>query len=528
MNTLNRDQTLARVGQRREPWDLIVIGGGATGVGVAMDAASRNLDVLLLEQSDLGKGTSSRSTKLVHGGVRYLRQRDFGLVREALRERSLLRKNAPHLVHELAFLIPCRNRWQRVFYGLGLKVYDWLACGHDFGRSRSLSADESARRSPAIKSSQLRGGVVYYDGQFDDARLLLEMAQTANSHGAAILNYTPVTGFEKNDGKITAVRFVDSESQQKFTCQSRCVINAAGPFCDAVRAMDDAECSPMIAASQGVHLVLPRRRFPGDTAMIVPETSDGRVIFVIPWHDVVVVGTTDTPISELDLEPDAQSNEIAFLLETASEYLTEPVMMDEVLSVFVGIRPLVSEDATTNTASLSRDHVIRVSDAGLITISGGKWTTVRRMSQDCVNVAIEQANLTAGPCVTESLKIHGWIDPTNNLSEANSRSFYGSNLARLAEMEQRSPELASPLHPSLPLRGSEVIRAVRDEMARTIDDVLARRSRCLIFNAQAAIEVAPKVAELMAECLDRDSAWQADQVEAFSKVAQHYLPAART
>lgn len=527
MTALDRDQSLARVRHRATPWDLIVIGGGATGTGVALDAASRGLDVLLLEQSDFGKGTSSRSTKLVHGGVRYLRQGNLALVRDALRERGLLRENAPHLVHDLPFLIPCRSRWQRFFYGVGLKLYDAMARRDSFGRSHGVSAQQAARLVPAICRSGLRGGVVYHDGQFDDARLLISMIRTASDHGGCLLNYAAATRLIKDgEGMITGVGLTDSESNTEFMQSARCVINAAGPFCDDVRRFDEPSCEPMISPSQGVHLVLPRECYPGDVALIVPKTSDGRVIFVIPWNEVVIVGTTDTPISEVILEPAAQRSEIKFLLDTASEYLEQDVQPENVLSVFAGIRPLVSSGVSAQTASLSRDHVIRVSDSGLITITGGKWTTVRKMSEDCVDQAVERAKLSAGPCLTKSLKLHGFVASTPHSARENHqdrRAHYGTDLQSIAQIESESSELAKPLHPALAVRGSDVVWSVRCEMARTVDDVLSRRSRSLILNAAAAVEIAPEVARLMAGQLDRDRQWCDQQVDAFGKIAQRYL-----
>ncbi len=481
--------------------------------------------MLLVEQSDFAKGTSSRSTKLAHGGVRYLRQGNITLVRDALRERTLLRNNAPHLVHDMPFLIPCRSQWQRFFYSLGLKVYDFLATGKSFGRSHSVSSDRAASLVPVIKRAGLRGGVVYHDGQFDDARLLINMARTATDHGAALVNYAHVTGLINAQGKITGVEIIDVESQQTYTATARCVINAAGPFCDAIRRLDEPACEKMIAASQGIHLVLPRHFFPGDVAMIVPKTSDGRVIFIIPWFDQAIIGTTDTPISELSLEPVPQPEEINFLLDTAAEYLSTAVQLEDVLSIFTGIRPLVKNDKSTKTASLARDHVIKISHSGLITITGGKWTTVRRMSEDCVDRAIDAGQLSAGPCITASLRLHGYVEPTVGPQRNNDpRCVYGSDLALIQQIEAESPELAQPLHGSLSLRGSDVLWAVRSEMARTVDDVFARRTRSLIFNARAAVEAAPKVARLMASELGRSELWEQNEVTAFGNIARPYIP----
>lgn len=504
---LDRDESIARIRRRAEPWDLVIIGGGATGVAIAMDAASRGLDAALVERFDFGSGTSSRSTKLVHGGVRYLKQGNVTLVRDALRERSLLQQNAPHLVHDKTFLIPCPNLWQWFFYGIGLKLYDLLATGNNFGRSRLVSASRAAELAPAVRHDQLRGGVLYHDGQFDDARLLIDMAQTAARHGATLVNYMQVTDFIKNDhGELTGVITCDDETDERFEIAARCVVNAAGPFCDAVRMLDDPDCPPMVAASQGIHLVLPKEFFPGETAMIVPKTSDGRVIFIVPWLDHAIVGTTDTAIPEAVAEPSPQPQEIQFLLETAAQYLSRAPKLSDVLSVFTGIRPLVKDDRSSRTASLSRDHVIRVAPSKLITITGGKWTTVRKMASDCVDKVIQSGKLSATACVTKTLEIRG------------------DNLAGTLEIENDAPETAQTLHESLPSKRSDVIWAVRNEMARTVEDVLARRTRVLFLNVAASLQVAPLVAELMAQELGRDQAWCERQVASFENLARHYQP----
>lgn len=521
---MERTASLQRLGQRRNPWDAIVIGGGATGVAIALDAAGRGLACLLLEQADFGKGTSSRSTKLIHGGVRYLRQGNIALVRDALRERALLRNNAPHLVRDIAFLIPCRNRWQRFFYGVGLKVYDWLATGDRFGRSHGVSAARVLQLIPTIRPESARGGVIYHDGQFDDTRLLISMARTAEQAGACLVNYMPVTGLEKDgSGKVCGVTAGDSETGEVRSIPGRCVINATGPFCDAVREMDAAHQPPMLTASQGVHIVLPRRFLPGDTAMIVPKTSDGRVLFIIPWHNHTIVGTTDTPIAGVSLEPSAQAAEIDFLLKTTRAYLAMEPTKADILSVFTGIRPLLKRDRTSRTASLSRDHVIRVSDTGLITIAGGKWTTVRKMAEDCVDRVVAQTGCRAGPCLTQTLKLHGYLESNaGGHLTSGGRGHYGSDLAEIERLEGESSDLARRLHPDLNVNASEVIWAARHEMARTVEDVLARRTRCLFLNAAASIQMAPEVARLMAAELNRDATWVEGQVSAFLAVANHF------
>ncbi len=487
--SFDRSTSVRRLRERSQPWDMLVIGGGATGVGIALDAASRGLDCLLVEQADFGQGTSSRSTKLVHGGVRYLRQGNLTLVRDALRERTLLRNNAPHVVHDLPFLIPCHNRWERLFYGLGLKVYDFLATRNSFGRSHVVSRAESLRRVPTLNPHVARGGVIYHDGQFDDARLLIDMAITASEHGACLLNYFAVTELlAGDDAKLNAAIVVDHESGESHRIAAKSIVNAAGPFCDAVRKLDDANCENLVAASQGVHVVLPHRFMTGETAIIVPKTIDGRVIFIIPWHGYALVGTTDTPIEQASLEPLATPAEIDFLLETAARYLSETPTRNDVLSVFTGIRPLVKGDPSARTASLSRDHLIKVSKSGLVTITGGKWTTVRKMAEDCVDRVLADTELKAEHCRTKTLPIHNQSAPTTEINT------------------------------------EFVEHAVRYQMARVVEDVLARRSRLLFLDAREAIHAAPRVAGVMASLLGRDERWTSEQVRSFQETAQHYLP----
>jgi glycerol-3-phosphate dehydrogenase len=520
---MDRAEMRSRVEARRGPCDLVVIGGGATGMGVAVDAASRGYGVLLLEGDDFGKGTSSRSTKLVHGGVRYLGQGNISLVMEALKERGRLRENAPHLVRDLAFVVPSYDWWASPFYGLGLKVYNALSGKYRFGPSRILSREETAERLPTIRREGLRGGVVYYDGQFDDARLLVNLAQTAAEHGATLLNYARVVGLTRDgDGYLDGVEAVDVETGESFRAGAKVVINATGAFCDGVRKMADPEAKPMVAPSQGIHLVFDRSFLPGDSAIMVPHTSDGRVLFAIPWHSHTLVGTTDVPLDSASLEPRATEPEIAFILETASHYLSRPPRRSDILSVFAGIRPLVRTGDAKNTAALSRDHTIHIDGSGLLTIAGGKWTTYRNMAEDCVDQALVLAGLPERPCVTTSLKIHGHHEDPD---EFGNLAVYGSDAPRIRDLARSDPSLADRLDPALPTIGAEVAWSARHEMARTVEDALARRSRGLFLDARAAIRMAPRVAELMARELGRDDAWRSAQVEAFTTLARGYLPA---
>jgi glycerol-3-phosphate dehydrogenase len=514
---------LRRLHTHGEQWDLIIVGGGATGAGIAIDAATRGYDVLLLEQSDFGKGTSSRSTKLVHGGVRYLEQGNISLVMEALRERGLLLRNAPHLVHDRGFVVPNYDWWEAPFYGIGLKVYNLLAGKYGFGASRILSKEETLSRLPTIRTEGLRGGVIYYDGQFDDSRLLINMVATACEKGATLLNYSPVTSLTRGfDGFIEGVLFRDAETGADFRAKAQVVINATGPFTDDLRRQADPSLDPMIAPSQGIHLVFERSFLPGDSAIMVPHTSDGRVMFAIPWHNHVVIGTTDTPVPDAPLEPVAQEQEIDFILGTASLYLERKPTRDDILSIFAGIRPLVKSAAGGSTASLSRSHTIHIDNSGLLTICGGKWTTYRHMAEDCVNQAAMLARLPERPCATENLNLHGFHPAAEKFGYLR---VYGSDAPRILELMRDEPPLAVPLDAALPYPGAQVVWAVRHEMARTVEDVLARRTRALFLNAKAAIRMAPAAARWMAREMGQDANWQDAQVAEFARVARNYDPA---
>jgi glycerol-3-phosphate dehydrogenase len=519
---MNREEMIARIKEHSTPWDIVVIGGGATGAGVAVDAASRGFDVLLMEREDFGKGTSSRSTKLVHGGVRYLEQGNVSLVMEALKERGLLLQNAPHLVHDLLLVVPTYSWWESPFYGIGLRVYDLLAGKYGFGKSRILSNQETLETLPTIQQEGLKGGVAYHDGQFDDTRLLTHLIATAVDHGATVLNYASAVELPKNsEGFVSGVVLEDHESGEQFHLSAKVVVNATGIFTDEVRRLAEHDVEAMISPSQGIHLVFDGSFLRGGVAIMVPHTSDGRVIFAIPWHGHTIVGTTDTPVDRPSYEPRPFEEEIEFIMETASRYLSRPPKREDILSIYAGIRPLVKVPGNHKPSSLSRDHTIHIDDSGLLTITGGKWTTYRRMAEDCVNHAIPLGGLKDSPCVTADLKVHGYWKHPELLG---SLAVYGADAEEIRALAKGEPGLEVQLHPDLPYIAAEVVWAARKEMARTVEDVLARRTRALFLNARAAISMAPEVARILAAELQRDPTWALQQVTAFTALAAQYLP----
>jgi glycerol-3-phosphate dehydrogenase len=517
---MKRNDMLQQIRQRTEPWDILIVGGGATGAGVAVDAATRGYSVLLLEQHDFGKGTSSRATKLVHGGVRYLEQGNVSLVMEALKERGLLRQNAPHLVHELAHIVPSYSWWEGPFYGIGLKLYQMLSGKYGFGPSQLLSKEETLRRIPSVNPDGLTGGVVYYDGQFDDTRLLINLIATAHEQGATLLNYAKVTALHKgSDHIIDGLTWQDVETGESFEVRGKVVINATGAFTDSVRKFADPDAKKMIAPSQGAHIILDRSFLPGTDAILVPHTKDGRVMFALPWHGHTLVGTTDTPIPEAKLEPVALDEEVGFMLETAGLYLAKKPTRADIMSVWAGVRPLVKAGDGKNTAALSRDHTVHIDQSGLVSIAGGKWTTYRNMAEDTVNQAATLADLPDKNCVTKNLNIHGY---TPNAASFGPLAFYGTDAAAIRELISKDATLGEALDAELPYVAAEVVWAAREEMARSVEDVLARRTRALFLNSKAAIRMAPRVAAILAQELGRDKTWQVEQVEAFNLVAQGY------
>ena len=517
---MDRDVMINTVAEYESVWDVIVIGGGATGLGTALESASRGYSTLLLEQADFAKGTSSRSTKLAHGGVRYLQQGDVSLVIEALHERGLMMQNAPHLVKNQAFVIPTYDWWGGPFYTVGMKVYDVLAGKLGLGPSKGISKEETIARIPTVTSEGLRGGVVYFDGQFDDARLAINLAQTCAEAGGTLINYMSVTGLLKSADMVSGVVAKDLETGKTYEISGRVVVNATGVFVDDVIRMDAPETRPIVRPSQGIHIVLDKSFLPGDAAIMVPKTEDGRVLFAVPWNDKVIVGTTDTPVDDISPEPTPLPEEINFLLEHAARYLTKDPKKEDVLSVYAGLRPLVNTSEGKDTAQISRSHAILVSVSGLVTITGGKWTTYRKMGEDAVDKAAVIGGLEDRASRTKDLRIHGWL---KNVDRQDPLYFYGSDIIAIKKMIERKPELKESLHDRLPIIKAQVMWAVKKEMARTVEDFLSRRTRALLLDARASIDMAPEVARLMGDKLDKSKAWQSEQVETYRALAHRYI-----
>src|SRR5665213_141980 len=515
---MNRESVLEKI--RDTPkWDVIVIGGGASGLGIALDAASRGYSTLLVEQADFAKSTSSKSTKPVHGRVRYLAQRNLSLVREATVERGLLSQNAPHLVKNQTFIIPVYNRWSRLKYTLGLKLYDWISGRLSLGSSVFISRKKVLEKLPGIISKNLFGGVLYHDGQFDDARLAINLAQTIFDIGGFAINYMRVIGLIKENGRIEGATVTDMETNNHYRIKAKAVINATGVFVDSIVKMDEPQMKKNIAVSQGVHLVIDKNFLPGVDAMLIPETSDGRVLLIVPWLGKLLMGTTDTPVKNITLEPIALEEEIRFILATAGGYLTHPPKRKDVLSVFAGLRPLAAMDeGDKKTKEISRSHKIIVSKSGLFSIIGGKWTTYRKMGEDMIDRVEKELQWKHIPAVTGTLSIHGSIKEVNR---KNPFYFYGSDAGFIYQLiEEKGQEWISK---KMNLQLAQVIWAIRAEMARTVEDVLSRRTRCLLLDAEESVRIAPVVAKAMAKEMNKNENWIEDQVERYRDVAENYL-----
>ena len=503
---MNRVEMLNQLSQTKQ-WDMVIIGGGATGLGCALDAASRGYKTLLIEQFDFSKGTSSRSTKLVHGGVRYLEQGNIKLVREALRERGYLLQNAPHLTSVQPFIVPVFSWWEKLYYAFGLKIYDLLAGSLSLGKTKVLSKKETIAHLPAINPDKLSGGILYVDGQFDDSRLCIDLAITATSQGASLINYCKATGFEKSKDKISHVKIKDTLSGNEYSVNTKSVINATGVFTDSILQMDDAKRHDLVSPSQGIHLVVDPSFFPGANAMMIPKTTDGRVLFAVPWHGKIVLGTTDTPINTTQIEPIPLEEEIEFILKHINKYCINTIHRSDVKSVYVGLRPLVKIKGKQRTSLLSRDHTLVIAPSGLVTITGGKWTTYRKMAQDAVDNAVFISKQRKTDCRTKSILI-------------------GNNKEKellIKEMIENNDSLGEKIHVNYPYLQAEVVYGIKYEMAISVEDILARRTRLLFLDAKAAMVSAPLVAKIMATEMGKNDVWIFDQINQFNTLAKQYL-----
>lgn len=514
---MKRDQLIEKLNTNKEQvWDVIIIGGGATGLGIAVDSIYRGYRTLLLEQSDFAQSTSSRSTKLMHGGVRYMAQGDIYLVMEALRERSRMHKNAPHITRNQTFTIPIYTWWDAFKYTIGLKIYDCLAGELSMGKSKFIGRKATIEQLPQLKQNGLKGGVVYHDGQFDDARFAIALAQTCAAKGAVPLNYFKVTKLLKNqNGQITGVAAKDCVNGEKYELYSKVVINATGVFADDILKMDLPEAHKTIRPSQGIHLVLDSTFLNSKSAMMIPKTSDGRVLFAIPWYGKVVVGTTDTPIDKIDIEPKALNDEVQFILETAGRFLTRPPMKSDILCTFAGLRPLAAPTKNNGkTKEISRRHKITVSESGLISVLGGKWTIYRRMAQDTLEIAIKTGKLAKQNCKTLNLGIYGseYSDPTDRLS------IYGHHAKDIKRAIMNNPDLGKTIHPAFPYCKAEIEWICKNEMPVKLEDILSRRTRAMILNTKASLEIASEVAALMSEILGYDSNWEKQEISNYENL----------
>lgn len=516
----NRNAVVAEI-RKNAHFDVVVIGGGASGIGAALEAALRGYRTLLLEKYDFTKGTSSKSTKLIHGGVRYLAQGDLKMVVEALKERGYLLRNAAHLVHDQTFVIPNYRWWEGPFYTIGLKFYDLLAGKYSMGRSVHLSKKNALKKLDGISSKGLKGAVLYHDGQFDDSRLGMDLLHEFFHHEGLAINYMEATGLNKDaDGKISGVSARDNSTGEKFQLSSRVVLNSTGVWADEVLRMDEPGHENTIRPSQGIHIVLNKNFLPGDHALMIPKTSDGRVLFVVPWHGKIIVGTTDTPVNTTSPEPLALEQEIQFILDTASAYFNREVKRSDVLSVFAGLRPLAApKKDESKTKEISRNHKIIVSESKLITVVGGKWTTYRKMGQDMIDSAVKIKLLKPSKSRTKEFKI---LERDNN-SENLPFEFYGRNGDAIQELVSKDPAKAESIHQKLPYSWAETEWLCEHEMVVHLEDLLARRLRALLLNARATSEIAEKVALRIAPLLHWDEERARSEVEKFKSLAAKYI-----
>ncbi len=513
---MNRNDSIIKLNKVLE-WDIVIIGGGASGLGIAVDASKRGYKTLLLEKYDFGKGTSSRSTKLIHGGVRYLQNGDITLVIESLKERGILKRNAPHLVQDLSFVIPTYDWWASPFYGIGMKIYDMMAGKLGLGKSVIISKKETEKLIPNVNKKGLRGGVIYHDGQFDDSRMAITLALSANSKKTALLNYCNVDGLIKKNKEIVGLSFTDSINSKKYQVKSKVVINATGVFAEEIIRMDQPKIEKMIQPSQGVHIVLEKKFLKSKHAILIPQTSDGRVLFAVPWKNYVVVGTTDTQIKDAKDEPKPLKEEIEFILKNAGKYMTIKPKRDDIKSVFAGLRPLAATSDKKSTKEVSRSHKIDISPAGLISVLGGKWTTYRKIAEDAIDAAISINKLKKKKCRTEKTKLFGY---KKNIDWSDHMHVYGSLKKKVESLggKEDNKSLSSKFY----ISNNMIKWSIIHEMAITLEDVLARRTRCVFLDSNESKKIAPDVAKKMAEILDKDQVWIDTELKNFNKLIKNY------
>jgi glycerol-3-phosphate dehydrogenase len=514
------EQLSALEAHKGKKWDVVVIGGGATGFGIALDATARGYKTLLLERSDFGQGTSSRSTKLVHGGVRYLAQGDLLLVIEALKERGRMLKNAPHLTKNQEFIIPAYSWFDVILYITGLKFYDILAGRLSLGKSYFIGKNKTLERLPNIKEKGLKGGIVYHDGQFDDSRMVIALAKECTGMGCTALNYFNVLGLSGiPGGKTDGVMAEDIVSGKQYEIKSSLVINATGVFADGILSMDNPGSVHIIKPSQGIHLVLDKSFLESESAIMIPRTDDGRVLFAIPWLGKVVAGTTDTPLDIIKEEPEALEKEIEFILDTAGRYFKKAPARKDVLSVFAGLRPLASDPGNPeSTKEISRRHKILLSSSGLLTITGGKWTTYRRMAEETLDKAIKAGLIPARKCITADMRIQ--VD--NDFHPGKKFMSYGSDSGIIEKLVSENTKLGRRISDSFPYTMAEIVWSCRTEMPVALADMMARRTRMLLLDAGKSKEAAPVVASIMAQEMGHDQSWQMDQLEKYGKLVRNY------
>ena len=516
---MKRNEQLKKINDSEKEWDLVVIGGGSSGLGVALDAVSRNLSVILIDKSDFAKGTSSKSTKLLHGGVRYLANGTLGLVFEALKERGLILENANHLTKKIPFIIPAYNAWELIKYFVGLKLYDWMSIQWSIGKSSYISKNEILEKMPHLISKNLIGGIKYYDGQFDDARLAVDLAKTINNFGGVTLNYMKVNKIKKSESnKISGLEIKDKISGNTYNIKAKMVVNATGVFTDQIIKLDNKKETDLIQPSQGTHIVLPGTLGIKNEALMIPKTSDGRVLFLIPWKNKILVGTTDTLVEKANLDPEANEHEINFILETVNKYITSKVEKKDILSIFTGLRPLAKTSDISKTKEISRSHKIIISNSNLVSIVGGKWTTFRKMGEEVVDLFYKITGEKINKSSSKNIKIHGH---TKKKIKGH-LSIYGSDYEKIKSLIKENPSFIKKLHPNYPYLVGEVIWSIRHEMAVTLEDVLCRRIGLLFIDTQASIEVSKKVISIMKIELKKDDKWAENDLIKFLKLAKKY------